>query len=174
MYEKNNVLVFDWAKYNIPWDETLRTKLVQLLVGKPIVIYVAGIRQAIGVVRQTRLGREGVFADLVLETEEIAVPIFDEQGKVKNFGEIKIEHYGPKLPSADESKLKIVEEKLKIAEEFIYQPTDFEEYNQELKLKGLPLSEPSVAAQTEEARKFEKPKTEPKIEKKKRNPRRRD
>jgi len=102
MYEKNNVLLFKWKDHGVPEDNLMRQALTDGLVGKPVVIYVGGLRQVIGVVRLTRLGRDGIFGDLVLETEETVKSLVDEVGKVYGFKEVNVTYPSPKATEKQE------------------------------------------------------------------------
>jgi len=68
MFEKENLLIHAWNE-KFPYLEC-SAELLASLAGKPVVIYVAGVRQEIGVCRKARHGAGGLTVDLVLSTTE--------------------------------------------------------------------------------------------------------
>lgn len=105
MFEKYDVLIAKWSVLDVPKGK--RDDLVKDIIGKPVVIYVAGVRQPIGIVRAARVGRDGIFGDLVLAINEQATPIMDHKLGVIGFKEITVKYTTEpvKKPTSDSKDL---------------------------------------------------------------------
>jgi len=69
MFEKQNIIIHTWNE--VLSYEKCSEELIRTLEGKPVIIYVAGVKQKIGTVRKARYGASGITVDLVLATDEV-------------------------------------------------------------------------------------------------------
>uniref|UniRef100_A0A6M3M9A3 Uncharacterized protein n=1 Tax=viral metagenome TaxID=1070528 RepID=A0A6M3M9A3_9ZZZZ len=108
MFEKENLLIHIWnGKFGY---SECSAELLASLAGKPVVIYVAGVRQEIGVCRKARYGAAGLTVDLVLSTTEKLGFSKSEEGVI-TFKEIYMDYphaifkppiLGPKIDPLDD------------------------------------------------------------------------
>ena len=89
MFEKKAIMIFKWNEI-LGYDECTEA-LLKSLEGKPVVIYVAGAKQKLGIARNPKHSPDGIFVDLVLGTTEKLALTMDLDGSV-TFKEIYMDY----------------------------------------------------------------------------------
>ena len=88
MFEKMNEPIFRFTSEHP--SEEFSDALIRSLEGKPIKFKLGAIDKEVGSIRKTRRGRDTIFADLVINFEEVLDFSTDENGKVSALNCVRV------------------------------------------------------------------------------------